>query len=155
VSKQDAGHKTTARLNSNLALEAVVVAPQARNATEQGETGGMDRNILERRAKRCSGPGTAKLFHFSCNSEARRFVINEHSEEKSRKGTFREGERFLTAFEMTAPKKLLKNDCFYPLANVLFLSSRPRGEISPLYDSPSSAMFCAVHHASLALAMAL
>jgi len=99
VSKQDAGHKTTARFYSILALEAAVVPPQARNATEQGETGGMDRNILERRAKQRSGPGTAKLFHCSCNSEARRFVIDEHSEKKSREGTFREGARFLTSFE--------------------------------------------------------
>jgi len=30
---------------------------------------------------------------------------------------------------------------FYPLANVLFLSSRPKGEISPLYDKQTQCTF--------------
>jgi len=33
------------------------------------------------------------------------------------------------------PKETPEKRLFYPLANVLFLSSRPKGEISPLYDN--------------------
>ncbi|WP_306548966.1 hypothetical protein, partial [Desulfobulbus sp.] len=52
------------------------------------------------------------------------------------------------------PKEPPEKRLFLPLGQRSnFLSSRPKGEISRLYDRPSSAMFCAVHHASLDLEM--
>jgi hypothetical protein len=64
----------------------------------------------------------------------------------------REGARFLTPFDN--PKETPEKRLFLSLGQRSnFLSSRPKGEISPLYDKPSSAMFCAVHHALLDLEM--